>query len=137
TPNTMPGPGCRNEFGSGVGPASQAEGGFAPVREDQLVPAGDPDVALAPVPGPDAGSSDTDPTAVNDPAPADEAEGQPARPAAAVPDEQALDVIRDTRDPDDGSGIGDVLFVLAIAVLGAGLLYLLWSRHHDHHTVAD
>ncbi|HEY5887571.1 MAG TPA: hypothetical protein VIT24_07605, partial [Acidimicrobiales bacterium] len=66
-----------------------------------------------------------------------EAEGRPARPAASVSDEQALDVIRDTRDPDDGSGIGDVLFVLAIAVLGSGLLYLLWSHHHDHHTVAD
>jgi virulence factor Mce-like protein len=137
TPNTMPGPGCRNEFGSGVGPASQAEGGFAPVREDRLVPAGDPDVALAPVPGPSAGSSDADPTAVNDPPPEAEAEGQPARTAASVPDEQALDVIRDTRDPDDGSGIGDALFVLAIAVLGGGVLYLLWSHHHDHHTVAD
>ncbi|MET0490643.1 MAG: MCE family protein [Acidimicrobiales bacterium] len=96
TPNTQPGAGCENAFGSGVGPATQADGGFAPVDRDHLAPAGDPYVDLAGLPEPTGGGPDADPAAVNDPAPATGAEGQTARPAASVPDELALDAIRDT-----------------------------------------
>ena len=138
TPNTQPGAGCENAFGSGVGPATQAEGGFAPVDRDHLAPAGDPYVDLAGVPEPTGGGADADPAAVNDPAPATGAEGQTARPAASVPDEQALDAIRDTSDRDEDAGIvDDVLLILAIAFFGGGALYLLWSHRHADHTIAD
>lgn len=133
TPNTMPGAGCRNEFGTGVGPATQAEGGFEPIREDQLVPAGDPNVDLAPVPGGGgSGEVDRDPLAVNDLPPPEEAEGRPPRAPAPADDEQALDVIRDRDEQAGGSGwVDDALLAAALALLGGGLVYVVWRRRRD------
>jgi virulence factor Mce-like protein len=139
TPNTLTGAGCQNEFGTGAGPAEQGQGGFDPIREDQLVPAGDPNVDLAPVPAPSGGSGgDQDPTAVNDPNPAVEAEGQgPREPAPATP-EQALDPIRDNTEHASGSSwVDDLLLAAAIAFFAGATGYLLWSRRRDHGAVGE
>ena len=138
TPDTLPGAGCSNAFGQGVGPATQAEGGFVPAREDDLVPAGDPNVALADVPGETGGGSDQDPLAVNDPAPTAEPEGQPPRDPAPADDEQTLEAIRDTGPGDDGGGLfDDVALILAILALSGGLAFLLWHRRREDEPVAD
>ena len=138
TPNTLPGAGCANGFGQGVGPAGQAAGGFVPAREDELVPAGDPNVALAPVDGGSGGRADQDPLAVNDPAPVAEPEGQPLRVPAPADDEQTLEAIRGTGPgAEDGGRLDDVALVLAILVLGGGLAFLLWHRRREDETVGD
>jgi phospholipid/cholesterol/gamma-HCH transport system substrate-binding protein len=130
TPNTLPGPGCTNAFGEGVGPASQASGGFDPIREDHLVPAGPDPVELAPIPGRPRGGPDSDPAAANDPTPPQEDEGGTRAPAQ-TPEERALDPIRDTGD-DDGGGDSwfddPILLAVALGLLGAGGGYALWSR---------
>jgi phospholipid/cholesterol/gamma-HCH transport system substrate-binding protein len=134
TPNTRPGPGCTNAFGDGVGPATQAEGGFDPIREDHLVPAGPDPVELAPVPARTAGGSDADPVAVNDPEPRPEAEGGPSRPPANPPDERALDVISATGDDEPGADgwlSNPFLLVFALAALGSGVAYLAWARRRS------
>ena len=132
TPNTLPGAGCQNSLGTGVGPATQAEGGFTPIREDRLVPAGDPAVALGELPSGGGGRGDQDPVAVNDPAPLPEPEGRPEREPAPDADEQSLDVIRDDREDAGGSGwTDDLLLAGAIAFLGGGILFLLWTRRRD------
>ncbi len=126
TPNTLPGAGCRNAFGSGVGPASQAESGFEPIREDQMVPAGDGTVGLAPTGDAPRGGGDADPGAANDLAPLAEDEGDEARAAAPPGDEQSMDVIRDTGG--DGGGSADpFLLLLALSTVAGGLLYLWWN----------
>ncbi len=132
TPNTLPGPGCTNAFGDGVGPASQGADGFDPIREDHLVPAGPDPVELAPIPGRTRGS-DTDPVAVNDPEPAQEAEGEPARAPAPEPDEQALEPIRDSSpDAPGDTWLDDPLLVAAaLALLTGGIAYLVWARRRS------
>jgi phospholipid/cholesterol/gamma-HCH transport system substrate-binding protein len=133
TPNTLPGAGCQNEFGTGVGPATQAEGGFEAIREDSLVPAGDPTVDLAPVPGHGDGvDDDRDPLAANDPEPPQEAEGSPPRDQRLEVEDQALDVIRDDHEDAGGSGwTDDLLLAGALAFLGGGLVFLFWLRRRD------
>jgi virulence factor Mce-like protein len=133
TPNTLPGAGCQNEFGTGVGPATQAEGGFAPIREDHLVPAGDPRVGLADVPAAGDGSNrDQDPLAANDLEPPAEPEGQPPREEPVEVEDQALDVIRDDREHAGGSSWSDDLLLAgAIAFLAGGTFFLLWMRRRD------
>ena len=132
TPNTLPGAGCQNAFGTGVGPASQAQGGFDPIREDSLVPAGSSNVELAPVPGRSGGEGDQDPVAVNDLPPVEEAEGQPPREPQVEVEEQSLDAIRDNREQSDGSGWSDNLLLAgALAFLGGGLIFLFWMRRRD------
>ena len=133
TPDTLPGPGCQNAFGAGVGPAEQ-EGAFAPIREDQLVPGGDPNVDLADVPGADAGGgADGDPVAVNDPEAPAEREGGPDRGPAPSTPEQALDVIRDDQEQASGSSwVDDALLVGAVAFFVLATGYLLWSRRREH-----
>jgi hypothetical protein len=70
--------------------------------------------------------------------PGDPCRGSDRPPPASVPDEQALDAIRDTSDRDEDSGIvDDVLLILAVAFFGGGALYLLWSHRHADHTIAD
>ncbi len=137
TPDTLPGAGCANAFGQGVGPATQAEGGFVPVREDDLVPAGDPNVALAAVPEGSAGGGDQDPLPVNGPDPGPGREGQPPREPPPAADEQTLRPIRGTGGTRDGRLVDDVLVVLAVVTLGGGLAYLLWNRRREDETVAD
>jgi hypothetical protein len=137
TPDTLPGPGCVNGFGRGVGPAAQAEGGFEPIREDRLVPAGDEAVALAPTPGRGGGGGDSDPVAINPPDRVGGPEGRPDREPAPQPAEQALDPIRGQGDGSGSGVLADVMFALAIAVLGGGLAFLLWKRWREDETVAD
>jgi virulence factor Mce-like protein len=138
TPDTLPGAGCRNAFGTGAGPASQAEGGFEPIREDGLVPAGDPNVELADVPGGNRGGGDDDPVAVNDLDPLAEPEGRPPRDPAPDTEEDALQVVRDDREQADGSGWSDDLLLLAaVAFLGGGTIFLLWTRRRDDDAPAE
>ena len=138
TPDTLPGPGCRNAFGSGVGPAQQAEGGFEPIREDRLRPPGDPNVELAEVPSDGGGSGDQDPVAVNDPAAQADADSDTAREPAPPSEDQALDVIRDENEQSDGtSWLDDLLLAAAIVFFVGGTAYLLWSRRHEHGAQAD
>ncbi len=137
TPNTLPGPGCSNAFGQGVGPAQG--GDFQPIREDTIEPGGDGSVELGPF-GADGGSGgDADPTAVNDPEAPAEGEGRPGREPAPAPDERALDVIRDTSDDDgDESWLSGAPWVaLAVGLLGAGLAYLLWSSRRGSSPAGD
>jgi phospholipid/cholesterol/gamma-HCH transport system substrate-binding protein len=133
TPDTLPGAGCQNDFGTGVGPATQAGGGFEPIREDRLREPGSPNVELAPVSGGGgSGDTDQDPLAANDPSPAVESEGQGPRDQTLDPEEQALDPIRDERVTSTESGWGDDLLLLAaVAFLGGGLMWLFWMRRRD------
>jgi phospholipid/cholesterol/gamma-HCH transport system substrate-binding protein len=138
TPNTMPGAGCQNEFGTGVGPATQGSDGFSPIREDHLVPAGDPHVELAPVPGRGGGGGDRDPVAVNDLPPVEEAEGQPPREQQVEVAGQSLDAIRDENEHSNGSGWSDDLLLAgALAFLVGGLVFLFWMRRRDQVTAGE
>jgi phospholipid/cholesterol/gamma-HCH transport system substrate-binding protein len=138
TPNTLPGAGCQNAFGTGVGPATQGSGGFEPIREDQLVPAGDPNVDLGGLPGDGGGGGDQDPTAVNDPGPLTEPEGGPPREPAPSTPEQALDVIRDDREQANGSSwVDDLLLAAAVTFFAGATGYLLWSRRREDDAAAD
>ncbi|HYF46406.1 MAG TPA: MCE family protein [Acidimicrobiales bacterium] len=138
TPDTLPGAGCQNAFGTGVGPATQESGGFEPIREDALAPGGDPNVDLAEVPGDDAGGGDADPGAANDPEVLGESEGRPDRAPAPETPEQALDPIRGDGEQSGGSSwVDDLLLAAAIAFFAGATGYLLWSRRRDHGAAAE
>jgi phospholipid/cholesterol/gamma-HCH transport system substrate-binding protein len=135
TPNTLPGPGCTNDFGPGPAPVTQAEGGFEPIREDAMAPAGTESIPLAPHDGDtDSGGEDTDPDATN------ETPHEPERSGSG--DAEAEDELVDTEErslqidrPEDegGSAFDDPLWLaLALGLVLAAAGYLWWGNRRGN-----
>ena len=129
----------RLRHGRGPGPAGRGRAS-SPIREDQLVPAGDPNVGLADVPGSDGRRRRQRPgRGQRSRRRSPRREGQPPR-GAGPGDARAGPGRRSgtrARTASGSSWLDDLLLVGALAFFAGGDRLPLWTRRREHGASAD
>ena len=142
TPDVLPGVGCTNAFGDGVGPAGQA-GAFVPEREERLVRGQTTATDLAPFPAfpREGGDTDAGPGAGDRPVTGDDTTlpGEQRTIEGPTPDFFAADGSADGESGDDvaldaspasgeGSDNGWIWLVATLFIMGGGLGTVAFAR---------